>query len=164
MAKIKRKPRNKMSEKNIDLLQPITPMTFEKLGTADDPCFGKHLDPRTPECARCGDSEFCAIMMQQNNAIKRAKVESEGHFKDTEESDKDLADKKLVRKKVKARVRELARSNKKGYPLQDTIDDVHKIFFSHGYTKKRVEKLIRAWAEKYDWLSLSNNYIKFHKK
>lgn len=156
--KIKRKPRTKLS-KTMDTLKPIT---LEMLGTADDPCFGKHQDPRTPECLRCGDSELCAIMMAQNNHIKRAKIEAEGKFKDLEEKDLKLADKKLIRKKVKRRVRELAKLKPKGQPMQYVIDDIHATYVMHGYTKERIEKVIKKMADKSSNLSITNNKIKFH--
>lgn len=158
MAKIKRKSRNKMS-KNHDILKPIT---IEMLGTEDDPCFGKHQDPRTPECSRCGDAEICAIVMAQNTAIKRAQIESKQKFKDLEPE--KLADKKVVRKMVRKRVFELAKLKSKGYPLQGVIDDIHSTYVMHGWTKKKIKNLIDNMVENSSKLSIKDNHIKFHKQ
>lgn len=146
--------------KTIDVLQPVT---IDMLGTNDDPCFGKHQDPKCEECQRCGDSELCAIMMQQNNHIKRAEIEAAGNFKDLEEKDAKLADPKVVRKMVRRRVRELAKLKPKGQPLDYIIDDIHSTYVMHGYTKKKIARLIDRMVENSSNLSIKNNKIKFHK-
>ena len=74
-----REPREKT--KGIDLMEPINITQF---GTDDDPCFGKEYNLSTPECKRCGDSELCAIVMGQNNHIKRKTIEDNNRFKDLE--------------------------------------------------------------------------------
>lgn len=147
--------------KNLDVLKPIT---IEMLGTAEDPCFGKFQDPKCAECQRCGDSEICAIMMQQNNHLKRAKIEAEGTFKDLEEKDSKLADPKLVRKMVRKRVRELAKLKPKGQDIQYIIDDIHSTYVMHGYTKNKIGRLIDRMVENSETLSIKNNQIKFHSK
>lgn len=157
--KIKRKARNKMSKIH-DTLKPIT---LEMLGTEDDPCFGKHLDPKNETCARCGDCEICAIVMQQNNHLKRAEVESKGTFKDLEEKDLKLVDKAEVKKMVRKRIRELAKLKPKGQDIQYVVDDIHSTYVMHGYTKKRILKIINLMAEKSETLSITNNKLKFHK-
>lgn len=157
--KIQRKARNKMSKK-IDILKPVT---LDMLGTEEDPCFGKFNDPKSPECSRCGDCELCAIVMQQNLHLKRAKIEAESKFKDLEEKDMQLADPKKVRKMVKRRVRELAKMKPNGQSVDFIIDDVHAIYVMHGYTKKRIRRIIDTMIEKSSQLSIKNNTIKFHK-
>lgn len=74
-----REPREKTQ--GIDLMEPINITQF---GTDDDPCFGKEYNLSTPECKRCGDSELCAIVMGQNNHIKRKTIEDNNRFKDLE--------------------------------------------------------------------------------
>lgn len=79
MAKKERTPRDKT--KGVDLMEPVDITQF---GTKDDPCFGKEYNLSAPECKRCGDSELCAIVMGQNNNLKRKEIESENRFKDLE--------------------------------------------------------------------------------
>lgn len=155
--KVKRKPRNKMSKK-FDVLKPIT---FEQLGTEEDPCFGKHLDPKTDECSRCGDSELCAIMMQHNNMLKRAKIEAKQGFKDIQEKDLKLADPKKVKLMVKSRVKELAKLNKKGISLDEVVNDIHVTYHLHGYSKKRIAKIINIMVEKSSRLLIEKNKLKY---
>lgn len=156
--KIKRKPRNKMS-KTVDILKPIT---LDMLGTDDDPCFGKYNDPKTPECSRCGDCEICQIVMAQNLMIKRKEVEAAGSFKDLEEKDLKLADPVEVKKMVKRRVRELAKLKPKGQKIQYIIDDIHSTYVMHGYTKKKIQRVIERMVEKSSNLSIVKDKIKFH--
>ena len=73
-----REPREKTKA---NLMEPIDITIF---GTDDDPCFGKEYNLSTPECKRCGDSELCAIVMGQNNHIKRKVIEKDNRFKDLE--------------------------------------------------------------------------------
>lgn len=83
MAKKERTPREKT--KGVDLMEPVDITQF---GTKDDPCFGKEYNLSAPECKRCGDSELCAIVMGQNNNLKRKDLESKNRFKDLEIVDK----------------------------------------------------------------------------
>lgn len=85
-----RKPRKKLTKKNIDVFKPVD---FSKLGTSEDPCFGKHWDLTAKECNNCGDSELCAIAFQQKQLITRKKIESKETFK-------DLQKVKLTRKEL----------------------------------------------------------------
>lgn len=79
--KINRKARTKLTNK-VDLLIPVN---IEKLGSEDDPCFGKHFDPKEKDCQTCGDSELCQIKINQLLHTVRGKLEKEGKFKDLEE-------------------------------------------------------------------------------
>lgn len=81
--KIKRKKRNKINKKEVDFTMPIT---IDKFGTDEDPCFGKHYSPKAKECGVCGDCEICMIIQAQTQKVLRSKVESEGSFKDLEET------------------------------------------------------------------------------
>lgn len=140
-----RKPRKKLSKK-VDVLSPVSNITLEQLGTADDPCFGKLFDPKADECSRCGDSEICAIKMMQNNQVKRAKVESKTKFKDIEEINDPLkADPLKVKKMVRARIKELLKLKMKDEKI---IADVHATYIMQGYSKKRVQKIINIIKKK----------------
>jgi len=77
-----REPRENI--KGEDLLFPVD---IFKLGSKDDPCFGKLHDLKHPACSVCGDADFCAIVKAQNMHIKRTQIESEGRFKDKEEAE-----------------------------------------------------------------------------
>ena len=74
-----------------DLLKPLD---IFSLGSEDDPCFGKLHDLNAMECRECGDSEFCAIVKSQNLHKIRLSQEAEQRFKDIEESDQDILNKK----------------------------------------------------------------------
>lgn len=85
-----REPRKKTE---VDLMEPIDVTIF---GTDDDPCFGKEYNLSTPECKRCGDSELCAIVMGQNNHLKRAQIEKDNRFKDLEIIGKSKGNQALI--------------------------------------------------------------------
>lgn len=78
-----RESRRDLIKQDIDLLKPIDIL---KLGTDEDPCFGKLHDLKAPECKRCGDSEFCSIIMAQNLHLKRDKLNKSKDFLDLEEA------------------------------------------------------------------------------
>lgn len=82
---MKRVARKKPKEhKKIDIMKPII---FENLGSADDPCFGKHYSIKAQECKRCGDADICAIVSQ--NQIHKAiqAQEKKSPFIDKEEGE-----------------------------------------------------------------------------
>lgn len=159
MAKIRRKSRNKIA-KNFNLLMPVD---ITKLGSEDDPCFGKHYKPSCSECSRCGDSELCAIAVQQRNFAKRNKVESEGKFKDLEEGNLvDIVSKLELKKQVKARIRELIKmSGSKGIDLDYLVNEVHSAYFRYDYTKDRIGKLVKIMEEKSGKFTLTKNTLKW---
>ena len=154
--KIKRKPRKKVAPK-YDVLFPIP---AEKLGSEDDPCFGKFFDPRTPECSRCGDSEICSIVMAQKNKLKVQEFETKHNLRDVEENDAEIV--KRVSRAVRARFKEVVEAEKE-IEKDRLIDDVHSIFFDRGYTKKRLRKILRMMVEKKENLIESKNKIKWKK-
>ena len=90
-----REPREKTKA---NLMEPIDITIF---GTDDDPCFGKGYNLSTPECKRCGDSELCAIVMGQNNHIKRKVIEKDNRFKDLEIVEKQANPALVERVKIK---------------------------------------------------------------
>lgn len=93
----KRKPRREIKEKDHDLLQPIDVLS---LGSDEDPCFGKLHDLLQSECKSCGDSEFCAIVKAQGLHKERISIETHQRFKDIEEGDQELKQKKEEAKKL----------------------------------------------------------------
>lgn len=76
-------PRKKKEKKEIDLFKPID---LAKIGTPNDPCFGKEYDSRNSDCMNCGDVELCAIAMMQNNKINRDRLAEKNDFKDLDEA------------------------------------------------------------------------------
>lgn len=91
-----RKSRNKVNkEQKKDFSKPLD---VYKLGSEEDPCFGKLHDLKAEECQECGDSEFCVIVMAQNLHKKRIDIEAQQKFLDIEESDiKQTTDKKKAK-------------------------------------------------------------------
>lgn len=79
---MKRIPRNKIDKSKISFMKPLN---IEIFGSAADPCFGKHHEPRATECQQCGDAEICVIVMGQRNHLLRAKQEKITPFKDLHE-------------------------------------------------------------------------------
>jgi hypothetical protein len=91
----KRKPRQSQGKPDI-----LKPFDVTKFGTDDDPCFGKLNDPKAPECQRCGDFEFCSIVMAQKLAQKRIKVEEKGNFKDLNKTPKIEEVRQFMKKRL----------------------------------------------------------------
>lgn len=75
----------------------LVPVDYTKLGTDDDPCFGKAYDLSTKECKLCGDSELCCIKMAQNLKITRKELEDKNHYKDLETLEDVKGIKKYIR-------------------------------------------------------------------
>lgn len=92
------KKKNKEKEE-LDFFKPID---LSRIGTPDDPCFGKEYDPRDSDCRNCGDIELCAIAQMQNNRINRAKLAESYDFKDLDEAEfRDGEDKKKAKELIK---------------------------------------------------------------
>lgn len=88
MAKQKEKIEREAREETpgINFLEPVN---LSKIGTDDDPCFGKYPDLKAEECQECGDCELCQIAFSQKMNLKRIELEKETHFKDIQrEKDK----------------------------------------------------------------------------
>lgn len=77
----KRKARNEVAP-TVNIMEPID---ITKLGTSEDPCFGKLFEPTNEQCKICGDCEICSIIMGQKLHLQRAQIEKESRFKDIEE-------------------------------------------------------------------------------
>lgn len=90
-----RTPREQIEDQ--DLLKPIDVLS---LGSDDDPCFGKHHDLLAPECKECGDADFCAIVKAQGLHKERLDIETKQRFKDIEEADEEMIERKVEAKKV----------------------------------------------------------------
>lgn len=86
---------------SVDLSKPFD---YKMLGTADDPCFGKHFDEKAPECKACGDREICAVVMSQKLNLLRAKVTKDMPVMDKELPDGPDIDKKKFRKELMSRI------------------------------------------------------------
>lgn len=158
MGKVKRKPRGKFNKK-MDITKPIT---LEMLGTANDPCFGKHYDPRTSECQRCGDCEFCAIAMGQISHMTRKELEKKNAYKDIEEkSIKSKLTKKEAKKLVKARIYEMAKQKTK---VEVIARDIFSNFAKDGWRKQRTIKYINLLAEKYGKISITKSLVEWNQK
>jgi Na+-translocating ferredoxin:NAD+ oxidoreductase RnfC subunit len=117
---IKRKKRNKIDKSKLDM---TVPLDILKLGSEEDPCFGKHHDPKAEECGRCGDAEICSIVCGQKLHLKRENIEKEKKFKDiqkdetkTEKTLNQLVMDKLKSKGGKMRVIVLAKYIKESLP------------------------------------------------
>lgn len=79
-----REPRKMPQEhKEIDITLPLD---FSKIGTEEDPCFGKGYSIKAEECKRCGDSQVCAIVTSQLLHKQIGKQEQISKFKDVEEA------------------------------------------------------------------------------
>ena len=65
----------------------LTPFDVTKLGSDDDPCFGKLYDLSAPECRECGDIELCAVKLSQAQRVKTMEIESTKAFRDITETD-----------------------------------------------------------------------------
>lgn len=77
------KKKKSKSEIKVSPSESILKVTdISKIGTPDDPCFGKEYDLSTKECKRCGDSETCAIVFAQFMGVTRKQLETESSFKD----------------------------------------------------------------------------------
>lgn len=76
----------------------LTPLDVNKIGSNDDPCFGKEYDLSTDECKMCGDSELCCIKMANAMGKTRKELEEANHYKDLE----SLVDKKAIRKTIRS--------------------------------------------------------------
>ena len=156
--KPKRKSRDKISKKKLDLRLPIS---IDKFGTADDPCFGKHNDPRCDECKRCGDAEICAIAMGQTNHLLRSEQEMKSAFKDLEELNiPQEKDKKKLTRDIKKRVRGMIKMGAgKGVLIDDVIDDIFATYSKDGFKKSRIKKVILNMAEMTNKFTLTKNQL-----
>lgn len=88
----------------VDIFKPMTLSQIKKIGTDNDPCFGKSYDLSTRECKQCGESELCSIKFSiyMNKVRKKENVNND--FKDIElEIDKEAMFKKIKKLKSKGK-------------------------------------------------------------
>ena len=83
MAK-KKKDKLKEVRKELETGDIFEPIDITKLGSGNDPCFGKNYDLSTKECKMCGDSELCCIKFTALMGKTRKELEAETKFKDLE--------------------------------------------------------------------------------
>lgn len=83
MAK-KKKDKLREVRKELETGDIFEPMDITKLGSGNDPCFGKNYDLSTKECKMCGDSELCCIKFTALMGKTRKELEAETKFKDLE--------------------------------------------------------------------------------
>lgn len=123
MGKKKRKPRPKTEK--INLLKPVD---FKKIGTDEDPCFGKLYKLSDKACKACGDSELCAVVFSQNMNKERKKIESKNDFKDI----------KLKPRENKSLVNWVKAKKKEGLKRTQVIKKAKKTF---GSTREEVKEI-----------------------
>lgn len=121
----------KSSYENSNILEPLD---FTKIGSSDDPCFGKEYDLTTEECRLCGDSELCCAVFAANLGKTRDKLEKENKYKDLEV----LIDKTSVFKYIKS-------SKKKGLTKKEILVSVRDKF---EVTKDESRMLYREYIDK----------------
>lgn len=155
MAKQKRQSRNKAVKSLVPDFS--TPIDLLKFGSEEDPCFGVLYDPREKECQSCGDCELCAIMLGQNNHLKRNEIEKTQSFKDIEESEipKGKVTKEL-RKEVKNKMRQLIKmAGPNGIKVELVVKDIINAYSKDGFTKIRVTKMLLSLPPKSEKLHLN---------
>lgn len=154
--KEKRKPREKEIKKHSLLL----PIDITKLGTEEDPCFGRLHNPQAEECRRCGDCEICQIVFAQNNHGLRAEIEKGGKFRDVDEKEIYESKPTIDVKQVKSEIRKIIRTQKS----IKKDDLVKNIMVKFNLSKPRVEKYLEAMLGKTDKFSIHKNTLKWNIK
>lgn len=79
-----KKDKLKEVRKELETGDIFEPIDITKLGSGNDPCFGKNYDLSTKECKMCGDSELCCIKFTALMGKTRKELEAETKFKDLE--------------------------------------------------------------------------------
>ena len=103
MAK-KKKDKLKEVRKELETGDIFEPIDITKLGSGNDPCFGKNYDLSTKECKMCGDSELCCIKFTALMGKTRKELEAETKFKDLESLVDIEGCKKYYRKLVREKL------------------------------------------------------------
>jgi len=93
---------------DIDMTKPLD---LTKFGSDDDPCFGKLYDLNAKQCKICGDADFCAVKMAQNQSLSRTELNKSNNFieefdVDTDELKLDTVTIKQIKKKMRSLIRE----------------------------------------------------------
>lgn len=154
--KIKRKPREKLKAK-IDILKPVS---IEQFGTAEDPCFGKHFDPRAPECKRCGDCELCAIAMSQGLNQIRGQIEAKQSFKDVEEQSIKKTPLSQAKKEMRrAVIAHIKIGKDKGIKKEIVINQAYGSFRKDGIRQSHIRRTLRKLLSQNKITRKQNNLI-----
>ena len=133
MANNKRKERNQLSKK-VDITKPLDVLEIEKLGTDDDPCFGKLHDLTEDACKRCGDSHICQIVFNGKTKAMRDDIESKNRFKDLE-LDKNEINTGEIKKFIKSKL-------SKGVISLKIVKQLQNKF---GIEKQEARKLVKKY-------------------
>jgi len=127
-----RKPRNKASKK-LNIAKPITPFDIDKIGSDDDPCFGKLYDLTEEACKRCGDNTICAIAFNQKTIKMRNDEESNNRFKDVElevKKTKETKESKYVKSQLSKGI--------------TSFKIIKKLISKFNLTKEEARKLVKS--------------------
>lgn len=147
-----RKSRKKLAPK-VDLLKPLLLQDIFKLGSKDDPCFGKLYDPKHETCRRCGDMEVCAIACGQALHTTRNEVEQSTNFLDMEEKEIDAMS---PAKKARKLIRRLCKNHK-----QITIQNLKtQVLAGTGLEEKQFDKVLKRTIEGMEGFEIKNNSVK----
>lgn len=120
-------------------LNLLYPINLDKIGTEDDPCFGKQHDPKNEVCSRCGDCELCQIVFSNNMHKTRAKTESTQAYMDMDE--KEVYDSIAKKdKEVKAGIRTIIRKNKK----IDRAELIKRVQAQYNLSPNKAEKIYKS--------------------
>lgn len=107
---------------------PLKPIDITKLGSNQDPCFGKGYDLSTRECKLCGDSELCAIKMAQALRITRKELEEKNNYKDLDVLEDTKGIKKHLRSLKRKGLKRKEIFEKTSEKFEVPIDMVKKIY------------------------------------
>lgn len=127
----KKKDKLKPAREELTSGDIFEPMDISKIGTNNDPCFGKHYDLSTKDCKMCGDSELCCIKFSETLGKTRKQLESDNNYKDLE----TLVDVQGCKKYYRKLVRE-------GYDKKDILD---KLQTKYELSRKEVRTLYRKF-------------------
>lgn len=107
---------------------PLKPVDITKLGSNQDPCFGKCYDLSTKECKLCGDSELCAIKMAQVLKITRKELEEKNNYKDLDVLEDTKGIKKYLRSLKRKGLKRKEILNKTSEKFEVPLDTIKKIY------------------------------------
>lgn len=96
-----RKSRSKIDKSSSQKIALLKPLNLSDFTEENDPCFGKHHDLKTSECARCGDAEICSIITSQNLHNRRKLLGEKMPLKEFHDEPDKKAVKKFIRNKVR---------------------------------------------------------------
>lgn len=127
---VKKKKKRESRSVEVAKVNLLKPLDLDKLGTAEDPCFGQLFDPKAEECKICGDCEICSIIMGQKLHLQRNQLEQESKFKDLDEVE-------ILKDPTTIITNRLKRAEGKWVSL----DNLKKELNRKGLTKKAIQQL-----------------------